>query len=213
MYSYRKRWKNYIKIARSFFMKRFFKYASFLLMLSLLLSLVSCRDKGESYTLRLGSYRVEGGVAYAALLTDAEDKIILARIDEIELSGDPVSKKAMGDSYGMEAAGAIGEWYEQVAYLERALIGRSYDEAIELKTGDTALVAGCTIAVEGLISAVGAAFLDEGVTVMGDNPVIALTLGALSSGDGYIVSGGAAVLYRGYTLGQRTEIRRNEKGA
>lgn len=194
-------------------MKRFFKYAVFLLLLSLLLSLVSCRDTGESYTLRIGSYRVEGGVAYAALLTDAEDKIVLARIDEIELSGDPVSKKVMGDSYGMEAAGAIGEWYEQTAYLERALIGRSYDDLTELKTGDPALVAGCTIAVEGLVSAVGAAFLDEGVTVTAEAPIIALTLGAISSSDGYIVSGGAAVLYRGYTLGQRTEIRRNEKGA
>lgn len=194
-------------------MKRLFSLVCFLLVFALSITLISCGERGESYTLRIGSYRVEGGVAYAALLTDTEDRIVLARIDEIELSGDPVSKKAIGDAYGMEDAGAIGEWYEEVAYLERALIGKSYDELVELKTGDPELTAGCTIAVEGLISAAGAAFLDEGVTVTGEMPVISLTLGAIPSGEGYIVSGGAAVLYRGYTLGQRTEIRREDEKA
>ncbi len=191
-------------------MKRIVRPVCFILMLVLVLSLVACGDRGTDYTLRLGSYRVEGGVAYAAVLTDSDDRIVLARIDEIELSGEPLSKKALGDAYGMKAAGAIGEWYEEVGYLERALIGKSYDELVELKTGDPELTAGCTIAIEGLLSAVGAAFLDEGVTVTGETPVIALTLGAVASFDGYTVSGGAAVLYRGYTLAQRTEIRKEK---
>ena len=187
------------------------KIICFVLAFVIVLSLVGCGSKKVEYTLRVGSYKVEGGVAYAAVLTDAEDKIVLTRIDEIELSDAPVSKKVMGDSYGMKEAGALGEWYEEVMYLERALIGKSYDELVEVKTGDPELTAGCTITVEGLVAAVGAAFLDEGVTVSADAPLIALTLGALPDGDGYIVSGAAVALYRGYTLGQRTEIRKEDK--
>lgn len=71
-----------------------------------------------------------------------------------------VSKKALGDNYGMKAASGIGkEWYEQAAALEDYIVGldaigiNSINLGDDGKPTDSVLKAGCTVAISGYLKA------------------------------------------------------------
>lgn len=110
---------------------------------------------------------------YAAVMVDADGKIIACDIDEGQIEPaladgtvgevDLRTKTEMGDDYGMVAAGASTmEWYQQVEAFEKYVVGKTAEEvrAIEMTDGkatDADLSAGCTIAVGGFIEAVASA--------------------------------------------------------
>ena len=107
---------------------------------------------------------------FAAVLLDGDGKIIDCEIDQTEYQPTPDgaevdvrSKMEKGDDYGMVSAGASTmEWYSQVDAFEEYVVGMTGDEvaAIEMTDGkatDADLTAGCTIAIDGFVSAVKAA--------------------------------------------------------
>lgn len=112
----------------------------------------------------------------AVVLTDEEEKIISCRLDEVELSPtieagtlkdvtDFSTKRELGDAYGMKAAGAKQEWYEQADAFCKYVVGMTANEVanIETKDGkatDADLSAGCTIAVTDFMAAVSMAAKD-----------------------------------------------------
>ena len=179
------------------------------------LALSACSYLPVDYELSLGVAvtEAEGKTTetYCALLTDASGRIVLCRIDSTDFSpiGEgtkaPLSKKALGDDYNMMAytgGKAVGEWYEQAAYYERALVGKTLDEAMLLVTGADELKVGCTIDVTDFAKAVKAAFESESkekLSHFGDVS-IALTAGAAIVDGSYVSSVSAVALYRAYTL-------------
>ena len=110
----------------------------------------------------------------AAIVTDADGKIALCRVDCVDYSakyGDdgalvttaPTSKVALGDAYGAMPAGT---WAVQGAGLEKYVVGKTQAEvaAIALEGGkatDTDLVAVCSISIADLLTAIDNAFKSE----------------------------------------------------
>ena len=107
----------------------------------------------------------------AAVLVDAEGKVIDVKIDEAQTK--PDLKKDGGDvkdlrtklnkkeDYGMKSASPIGkEWYEQVAAFEAWAKGKTAEQikaGVDATTGtatDADLKAGCTIYANGFVSVV-----------------------------------------------------------
>ena len=131
----------------------------------------------KDYTLGIGvAMDIDGtevNSTVAAVVTDADGKIVLCRIDAItseaklNADGTPakealVSKYELGDNYNMVAyGGAIAEWYKQAEAFETYVVGKTLNEVknIALDENDkptgTDLVAGCTIAVSDFIVAIG----------------------------------------------------------
>ncbi len=192
---------------------RFIKAIALVMLITLaLLSLAGCASFDKKYELVLGTVYTEGeasGIA-AALLLDEDGRIVLCRIDEFNLGGDGTltSKKDLGDDYGMSKAGAV-EWDDQVAYLERTMIGKNREEALATESGSAELTAGCTIYAGGLISAVAAAFDSENRTefTRAGEITIALTFAAKKVTDtSYTVAASAVAMHRGYKLTSLTSI-------
>ncbi len=118
---------------------------------------------------------------YAAVMVDAEGKILACDIDESEFAPaltdgtvgevDLRTKMEKGDDYGMVAAGASTmEWYQQVEAFENYVVGKTADEVRAIpctdgKTTDADLSAGCTITVTGFIEAVASAAENAAVSV------------------------------------------------
>lgn len=104
----------------------------------------------------------------AVLVTDADGKIVLCRLDCVEYSGDsddaPVSKAEQGDNYDPYGAMAAGDWYKQAAALESYVAGKTRSEVAAIAVGadgKSELVAGCTIAITDLLAAIDKAFASE----------------------------------------------------
>ncbi len=112
----------------------------------------------------------------ASIVTDADGKIVLCRLDCVVYGGDsadsdPTSKVEQGDDYdtvpgyGMDEG--AGDWYKQSEALEKYVVGKTRSEvaSITLKTGEDAgktdLVAGCTMAIDDLLKAIDNAFKSE----------------------------------------------------
>ena len=115
--------------------------------------------------------KVATAVTVAAVLLDADGKILACDIDTLEASlgmtaeGTTVlpatyeSKRDKGDAYGMQAYGGKTEWYIQVDNLEAVLVGKTKDEAkallLDTGYGNNAVIsAGCTIDIADMIEAV-----------------------------------------------------------
>ena len=110
----------------------------------------------------------------AAVVTDADGKIVLCRLDCVDYTAKygedgaldttaPTSKVALGDAYGTMPAGT---WYVQGAALESYITGKTQAEvaAIALEGGkatDADLVAACSIDVTDLLKAIDNAFNSE----------------------------------------------------
>ncbi len=108
----------------------------------------------------------------AAIVTDADNKIVLCKIDCIEyaaLNKDgsfsttaPTSKVAQGDSYGKMNAGT---WAEQVAHLEKYVVGKTQAEVAEVAVNgyaaDAELKASCSFYIADLTKAIDNAFKSQ----------------------------------------------------
>lgn len=201
------------------------KFISVIMIIVLMVTaLVSCDIMPSEHTLVVGRVVTEKAgetvETVCALVLNKEGRIALARIDEIsypEIGGgiaDPVSKKALGDDYNMATynPAAIGEWYEQVAYLERALVGKTREEALSIETKGADIVAGCTISVEPYIAAVEAAFdsEDKKVYEMSGDPSLSLVLSGKIDGDDYISVISAVSVFRMQIVANATYINRVE---
>ena len=124
---------------------------------------------GKDYNLAIGVvvtpnlYSSKVTETVAAIVTDANDKIVLCRFDCIEFAARytdgvldttaPISKVAKGESYGSMPAGT---WYVQGDALAANLVGKTQAEvaAIALnekgKLTDADLSASCSIAVSSI---------------------------------------------------------------
>ncbi|MBR6807746.1 MAG: hypothetical protein IKM46_05110 [Clostridia bacterium] len=115
--------------------------------------------------------KCEIALTTAAVSFDDDGKVVSCRLDaaDIEVSytseGKAVpmenysTKRQLGDSYGMKAAGAKAEWYEQANAFEKLIRGKTTDEikALVADNGygtDDVISAGCTISVEDFVMAI-----------------------------------------------------------
>lgn len=130
-----------------------------IVMAAVMVSLVSC---GNTNNTASGNWNYKTGVAaytragnsYGTTTTDSDKvtstivaavfdnngKIVKVNIDEVEArpgeAGEIVSKKELGNDYGMKAASSIGkEWHEQVASLEKWLEGKDISRLTSTVTG------------------------------------------------------------------------------
>ena len=111
----------------------------------------------------------------ATIVTDADGKIVLCKVDCIDYSAKygedgalvttaPASKVTLGDNYKMPK----GSWAAQVEALEKFVVGKTQAEvatAVALgtdgKTTDADLKAGCTFNISDLVKAIDNAFKSE----------------------------------------------------
>ncbi len=141
-------------------------------------------------------------VTVAAVLVDEAGKIVKVDFDTAENSvaytsegkavatGEFLTKKEQGDSYGMVAwGGATLEWYAQVDALETALAGKTLEEAKAsivngYKGTEEVINAGCTIGISDFIfalekamanvsesAATASATLNTGIVTVSDDAV------------------------------------------
>ena len=158
------------------------------------------------YRFGLATVEIDGGQVAAAVILDSSDRIALVKIDEIE-NGKTSSKKDLGDSYGMVAyGGASAEWYQQIAHLEKTLIGKTMEEALTLTSDDADIASGCTIYIGNYLTAVGKACTKaqdaEAFSSTVDHLALVLNIIAGKAGeDGDLtVAVTAAALSRGYIM-------------
>ncbi len=101
----------------------------------------------------------------AAVIVGKDGTIYDCRIDTIEskmsladgvltLPESYISKRELGEDYGMKAASSIGkEWYEQVDAFSAYIQGKTYEEVMQIavdengKATEADLAAGCTISI------------------------------------------------------------------
>ena len=125
---------------------------------AVMLSMVSCGtgkvDDGRwdyktgvaAYTRAGASYGTAAGdtdkvtSTIVAAVFDSEGKIVKVKIDEVEArpgaAGEIISKKELGDDYGMKAVSSIGkEWHQQVTELEKWLEGKDISRLTSTITG------------------------------------------------------------------------------
>ena len=156
------------------------KIVSLLLVLILALSVcTACGNKEKDYSLAIG-VAVSGTLTnskvsetVAAIVTDADGKIVLCRLDSVEYSAwksgavnttVPTSKVAQGDNYDPNNYMPAGDWYKQAEALEKYVVGKTQAEVAAITTdaqGKTELVAGCTIGITDLLKAIDNAFKSE----------------------------------------------------
>ena len=185
------------------------------------LTLSACSYLPTDYELSLGIVTTETDgkttETVCALITDADGKIVLCRIDSTDFkpiaegTTAPLSKKTLGFDYGMVAwGGTTYEWHEQAAYYERVLVGKNYDEAMKIVTGSAELESGCTIDVTDFAKAVKAAFENESKKQLSHfgEVTLGLTTGAAIVDGQYVSSVSAIALYRGYALADIVAINK-----
>ena len=136
---------------------------------------------------KTGNAQVDATVA--AVVTDADGKIVVCRLDvaqsKMDISAGTVdtaktflTKMELGDDYGMVAYGnAKAEWYDQAKAFESYVVGKTGDEVANLETvlndsghnvsTDETLLAGCTMDI--------AAFKDAVSKACGDVNTMAFT--------------------------------------
>ena len=127
---------------------------------------------GVAVTETLGSSKV--AATAASIVTDADGKIVLARLDCAEYTAykngelvttAPTSKVALGDAYGAGSMPA-GSFAKQAAALEAAVVGKTQSEVAALANDagyakDTDLAASCSINIKDLLKAIDNAFKSE----------------------------------------------------
>ena len=178
-------------------------------------SLTSCGIAEAKYTLGLAAIDTDKGQIAALVLLDDSERIVLCRIDEFDVSkGETRSKKELGDDYGMlsDWGSSLAEWDDQIAHLERQLIGKTITELAFVKGDDADIKAGCTVYIDNYTRAVAkaAALATEGndsFTALGE-VTIALTFAVEipEGGEGYTAVASGVALERGYLVAQDSII-------
>ena len=157
------------------------KVLSLLLVLIIAVSaFVACGNKTveKDYTLSIGVAVTEDLAknkiteSVATIVTDADGKIVLCRIDCVDYQAKyddegalntsaPASKVALGDNYVMPA----GSWAKQVNALEAYVIGKTQAEVAEVAVNgyatDAELKASCSFNINDLVKAIDNAFKSE----------------------------------------------------
>ena len=157
------------------------RIVALVLVLILALSVFAgCGSKEKDYTLSIGVVVTEGLAknkitqTVAAVVTDAEGKIVACRLDCVDYTAKytdgaldtkfPSSKVALGENYGSMPAGT---WSVQGAALEEYVVGKTQTEVAAIavdnsgKITDADLKASCSIAVTDLLKAIDNAFKSE----------------------------------------------------
>ncbi len=163
-----------------------------------LCAFTACSKKEGQYSLSVGtvltadtSDMLQSGTS-AAVITDADGKIVLCRLDcaeaKAELSEGRVketivekTKFELGDSYGMKKGGAMSEWFEQARFFESYVVGKTLSEVEGIKTGDDALKSGCTIDVSDFTKAIAKAINSDKKAVFSANGDLKLGLAIRAS--------------------------------
>ena len=96
----------------------------------------------------------EDGKIVSCYLDTAQNKMGFTADGKVVKTEEFLTKKELGDKYGMKAASGIGkEWYEQAQALEEYVIGKTAEEVAQIavddstKATDVDLVAGVTIKI------------------------------------------------------------------
>lgn len=188
------------------------KILSLVLSALMIFALVSLAGCGEKKTLKLGFgvysalsevKNAEGEndgkanvvTTVAAVLLDKDGKIVKCAIDtadndigfsakgEAIAPAEMLTKTEKGENYGMKAAGAKKEWFEQKDAFISVIIGKTIDEVKAMQSGDkgndTVTSAGCTIKITEFIPA-----LEKAVKNVADSKATAddiLKVGVVSS--------------------------------
>ena len=190
------------------------KIIALMLVLSLAFCFVACKKEEEkkeetptekNYQLAIGVAltQEEGEVAntVAALIIDADNKIVACRIDTLAITatltngivaaGTYQTKAEQGSAYGMLTnndyyGSKLAEWDTQAKAFETFVTGKTQAEvngiAVDAdgKTTDATLKAGCTIAITDFIKAVDNAF--KSTKKVAFKTADALTLGVSATG-------------------------------
>ena len=185
------------------------KIIALVLVLSLAFCFVACKKNKEeaptekNYQLAIGVALTqdEGEVAntVAALIIDADNKIVACRIDTLAITatlteglvdaGTYQTKAEAGSAYGMLGnpyGSKLAEWDTQAKAFETFVTGKTQAEVngiavdAEGKTTNTDLKAGCTIAITDFIKAVDNAF--KSTKKVAFKTADALTLGVSATG-------------------------------
>ncbi len=152
---------------------------------------------------KTGNAQVDATVA--AVVTDADGKIVSCRIDvaqsKMDISAgtvDPektfLTKMELGDDYGMVAYGnAMAEWYDQTKAFESYVVGMTGDEVANLETvlnetghsvsTDEALLAGCTMDIVAFKDAVSKACGDVNTMAFTSDGAFTLGVAAKTTAD------------------------------
>ena len=121
----------------------------FVLLVAMVL-FASCGGKG----LKAGTYEAENVLADSTITVkvtvDNNGKITDVYFDETYKDS---TKKTLGYGYNMKAYGGTPyEWFEQVAFLEKAIVENQGTDFITLDAnGKTDAVSGCTIGITNLV--------------------------------------------------------------
>ncbi len=97
------------------------------------------------------SEKLPDSTVTAKVTIDNEGKITDVYFDETYKDS---TKKTLGDAYGMfsDWGSKVGEWYQQAAALENAIIANQGTDFIKTNSeGKTDAVSGCTIKVDHMV--------------------------------------------------------------
>ena len=138
-------------------------------------------------------------VTVAAVLVDANGKIVKAKIDVLDAAvnytasgaavpaGELISKYEQGDNYNMvEYGGSVGEWYQEADAFCSAIAGKTISEVkgmvVNGKGNDDIINAGCTIYVSDFVKAIEKAVANASDSRATKNAT--LSIGMVGSADG-----------------------------
>jgi len=176
-----------------------------------LFTLCACGAKTQEYTLGMGvvintgsskTEQAQVDATFAAVVLDAEGKIVSCRLDAVQnkmpVVGGAVdtaatfkTKMELGDDYNMvKYSDATIEWYDQAKNFETYVTGKTAAEVEGIETRvneegynvavDEALYAGCSISIQDFVAAVVKACSDKWAVKFTSDGTFTLGVAAIS---------------------------------
>ncbi len=113
-------------------------------------------DQKPQFDIEMAAVTLGGGDRITACLTDsAQAKLTIENSLFSHAAGKMDTKRGKGDAYGMKPASSIKkEWYEQADAFDAYAVGKTAEELAKLSVrsdGKTDAIAGCTMAVSGML--------------------------------------------------------------
>lgn len=142
------------------------KKIKYLVCIFALLLVIGCSKgykEGEYTATAVDSYGGQNNTASAIVNIDDSGKIVSVYLDTTYTTSEGVAttKKTLKEDYGMlnhPYGSTIGEWYEQVEKLEKAVVDHQGVDFLNLdEDGYTDAVSGCTIKIDALYEALNKA--------------------------------------------------------